>query len=196
MRTDLPVLRVKILTFALAVPLLLAGCTSGSILGNEETLTSEPATSDASPDSDAPFSRIRRAKLNVPCPAASVRKDTQTYVIYGRGKDVPENVKYQGSIRELAAECVRGNDGGVLVRIGVIGRVIAGPKGSAGAVKLPIRVAFVKDDEVIYSKLFQQELRLTDGQLSQPFSLVVDDIPHNSPSTGTGRVLVGFDSRK
>ena len=174
--------------------LLLAACTGGSMLSSEKADFEEQATADAAPDQ--PLTRLRKAKLNVPCPEAIIRADTHAYVVYGKGKEIPENVRYQGTIRELASNFVRAASGAVVVRVGLVGRVVAGPKGGAGDVKLPIRIAFVRDNEVLYSELHRPQVSLTSAQLTQPFTLLVEDIPHANPSAGAGQIYVGFDGRR
>ena len=174
--------------------LFLAACTGGSMLSSEKANFEEQATTDAA--TDQPLTRLRKAKLNVPCPAAVVRADTQAYVVYGKGKDVPENVRYQGTIRDLASNCALSDTGAVVVRVGIVGRVVAGPKGGAGEVSLPIRIAFLRDGELLYSELHRPQVSLTSTQLTQAFILLVEDIPHANPSAGAGQIYVGFDSRR
>ena len=84
--------------------------------------------------------------------------------IYERGHDNELGfVRQQASITKTARECqVAGNT--LAIKVGVAGRVVAGPKGGAGTVTLPIRVAVVKQVGGIgplYSNLFKVPVTVT-----------------------------------
>ena len=74
----------------------------------------------------------------------------------------------------------------------VAGKVVLGPKGKPGTITMPIRIAVVQGDEVIYSQLHRHKAEVaavgaTQYVLSDPNT----SIP--APTVRNVRILVGFD---
>ncbi len=82
---------------------------------------------------------------DAPCPEVKVRTGAATLMIGskpGEGEPAPLDVRYQGSIVNMARECHL-NAGLLTIKVGVEGRVITGPAGGPGTVNVPLRVAVV-----------------------------------------------------
>jgi hypothetical protein len=83
---------------------------------------------------------------NVPvltCPPVNIRAGASTYVVAAPGKQaVGNDVRFQATITKTARDCTRNGDQ-IMARIGIQGRVIAGPAGSPPSVEVPLRVAVV-----------------------------------------------------
>ncbi|MBP0574182.1 hypothetical protein J8J27_26120, partial [Mycobacterium tuberculosis] len=72
--------------------------------------------------------------------------------IYETGKTGPDAVRYQTSIQRVARDCDIVGDQ-IVVRVGIAGRVAAGPKGGSGTVQVPLRVVVTDGaGKPIYSK--------------------------------------------
>ncbi|WP_321342553.1 hypothetical protein [Breoghania sp.] len=129
------------------------------------------------------------------CPAIEVRADTYILKVYARGKqDDPEGLQYQGTIRKYARECNRIGENEMSIKVGVSGRVVAGPAPTKGPVVLPLRIAVTGDDnKVLASQLVPVEIGLAEAGGSAPWARVVEDI--RVPIEGTNRVYVGFDNK-
>jgi hypothetical protein len=129
------------------------------------------------------------------CPPVQIRGGTQAFVVYERGHDLePEFVRHQASITKTARECSRTADG-LAIKIGVGGRVVAGPKGGPGTVTMPIRVVVSKQSGgVLYSELFKVPVDIAPPDLGSDFSKVVDNVAVPvGPDDRDLIVFVGFD---
>ena len=84
------------------------------------------------------------------CPELRVLNGAELVRRYERGhEDDPNFVIWQASIGKTARECLYDLQGGLTLRIGVSGRVIAGPKGGPRRVTVPLRIAVVKYQEAV-----------------------------------------------
>ncbi len=133
------------------------------------------------------------------CPPVTVRAGAGTYAVAPPGKQpVGNDLRFQATISKMAREC--NLDGGVITaRIGIQGRVIAGPAGAPPSVQVPIRVAVVQggvSEKTIATKAYQTTVAMTEGG-SEPFTLVIEDLTYPAPSSGavgdTYVFYIGFD---
>ncbi|MEZ5841866.1 MAG: hypothetical protein R3D02_16090 [Hyphomicrobiales bacterium] len=133
------------------------------------------------------------------CPKVEIRNGTQTMSVYERGMDGdPQGVRYQASIQKTARECFY--SGGILtMKVGVAGRLLAGPKGIGGSVTAPLRIAVVKagdEGQVLYSQVHPIAANFSSAAPGVDFSKVDEGI--NVPAPGEGvsyKVYVGFDEK-
>jgi len=132
------------------------------------------------------------------CPPIIIRNGTENLAIYERGHDnEPAYVRYQASIGRTAREChTAGNT--LTVKVGIAGRVVAGPKGGAGSLTVPLRVVIVKQmggAKPLYSQLFKVPLTLTAPEFGTDFSQVFDQVTAAvGPDDRDLIIYVGFDS--
>src|SRR5258707_14394473 len=69
---------------------------------------------------------------------------------YEKGHDDDaKSIVWQASMGKTARECLYDQQGGLTVKVGLSGRVIAGPKGGAATVTVPLKVAVVKFQESV-----------------------------------------------
>jgi hypothetical protein len=132
------------------------------------------------------------------CPQVTVRAGASTYGVGATGKPaVGNDVRFQASITRMARECVR-NGGEITARIGIQGRVIAGPAGAPNTVEVPLRVAVVQGgvgEKVIASKAYRTTVEMSEGG-SVPFTFVAEDLSYPVPSAAVADsyiFYVGFD---
>ena len=95
---------------------------------------------------------------------------------------VGTDLRYQATISKTARECTV-NGGQITARIGIQGRVIAGPAGAPSTVQVPIRVAVVQggvSEKTIATKAYQTTVTMTEGG-SEPFTLVAEDLVYPAP---------------
>jgi hypothetical protein len=135
---------------------------------------------------------------DIDCPQVTVRAGASTFGVGATGKPaVGNDVRYQASITKMARECVR-NGGEITARIGIQGRVIAGPAGAPSTVEVPLRVAVVQGgvgEKVIASKAYRTTVEMPEGG-SVPFTFVAEDLSYPMPSAATADsyvFYVGFD---
>jgi hypothetical protein len=155
------------------------------------TSATTPASADASDGID-----IRRYLGPNYCPELRVVNGAELVRRYERGhEEDPKYVIWQASFGKTARECLYDAQGGLTLKIGVSGRVIAGPKGGpAATVAVPLKIAVVKHREkVLATEDFSQDVVLP-AQGSSVFTQVKQIVV---PSPGDDRdyvVYVGFDT--
>lgn len=131
------------------------------------------------------------------CPELRVRTGTEVARKYEAGHDgEPGFVVWQASIGKTARECLYDGQGGLTLKVGVSGRVAAGPKGGPGvAASLPLRIALVKYKEAILAN----ELLPLSIAIPPENSIVFNEVRElNVPSPGEARdfiLLIGFDEK-
>jgi hypothetical protein len=132
------------------------------------------------------------------CPPVAVRAGASTFAIAAPGKQpVGNDLRYQATIGRTARECTI-SGGQITARIGIQGRVIAGPAGAPSSVQIPLRVAVVQagvGEKVIATKAYQTTVSMSEDS-SVPFTLVADDLVYPAPSGAVGDSYVfyiGFD---
>ena len=132
------------------------------------------------------------------CPPVTVRAGASTYAVAPPGKQpVGNDLRFQATITKMARECSI-NGGVITARIGIQGRVIAGPAGAPSVIQVPIRVAVVQggvNEKTIATKAYQTSVNLTETG-SDPFTLVAEDLTYPAPPGAIGDsyiFYIGFD---
>jgi hypothetical protein len=190
---------------ALAAAALLAGC-GGTQFNNP--LSSAPPIQEDIPTIGDRFDQLFGGRgtvaettldgTEVDCPLVKVRAGASTYGVAPPGKQpVASELNFQATITRTARECRRAANGQISARIGVQGRVIAGPAGAPAEVEVPLRVAIVQtgvQERVITTKVFRTTVAMSEGGGS--FSVVGEDLIYNQPGHLTSDnfvFYVGFD---
>jgi len=189
------VLRVAGATAMVGIAATLAACSSDEGVAPADTIagqfirgTTEPAHN---PD-------LEKFKPIAYCPRVTIRPGTQTHLVTaGSSKSGEPDIRFQGTMTQTARECDTGT-GNLVMRVGVSGRVLSGPKGGSGHVSLPVRIVAVipktdsSEQEILYSKLHKVDVTLPEGQGSVPWAFIDNDI--NIKLDKRIKVYVGFDS--
>jgi hypothetical protein len=181
---------------------LLSGCGGGSMFG---------ASSDSSPSIGDRFGQLFGSRSQavgeapppavdneLSCPSVSIRAGASTYAVGAPGKPaVGNDLRYQATITRTARDCTL-SGGQIAARIGIQGRVIAGPAGNPATVEIPIRVAVVQggvQEKTIATKVYRTTVSMSEAN-SVPFSLVAEDMVYPVPPGATGDsyiFYIGFD---
>jgi hypothetical protein len=132
------------------------------------------------------------------CPDVKIRAGASTYAVAAPGKQpVGNDLKFQATITKTAREC-QINGGEITARIGIQGRIIAGPSGAPSSVQVPLRVAVVQggvSEKTIATKVYQTTVSMAESG-SEPFTLVADDLVYPAPPVALGDTYIfyiGFD---
>ena len=132
------------------------------------------------------------------CPQVTVRAGASTYAVGAGGKPAAGNdIRFQASISKMARECARSSVG-ITARIGIQGRVIAGPAGAPATVEVPLRIAVVQGgvgEKVIASKAYRTSVGMAEGG-SVPFTFIAEDLAYPVPAAAVADsyiFYVGFD---
>jgi hypothetical protein len=153
--------------------------------------------SDEQPATNAPAA-VPEDTGDLTCPPVTVRAGASTYAVAAPGKQpVGNDLRFQATISKMARECTV-NGGVITARIGIQGRVIAGPAGAPSSVQVPIRVAVVQGgvaEKTIATKAYQTTVTMTEGG-SEPFTMVAEDLTYPAPPGAVGDsyiFYIGFD---
>ena len=138
------------------------------------------------------------AEAEIDCPQVTVRSGASTYAVGASGKPAVGNeIRFQATISKMARECSRSSEG-ITARIGIQGRVIAGPAGAPATVEVPLRIAVVQGgigEKVIASKAYRTTVQMADGG-SVPFTFIAEDLTYPVPAAAVAEnyiFYVGFD---
>jgi hypothetical protein len=141
---------------------------------------------------------VPEGEPDLSCPPVSIRAGASTFAVAPPGKQpVGNDLRYQVTITRTARDCTR-TGGDITARIGIQGRVIAGPAGAPGSVEIPLRVAVVQggvQEKTIATKVYRTTVSMTEDG-SVPFSLVAEDLVYPAPPAAIGDsyiFYIGFD---
>jgi hypothetical protein len=161
-----------------------------SLFGGKSDEPTQAAPPTAAPGSELP--------PDLYCPPVQIRAGASTYAVAAPGKEaVGNDLRFQATITKTARECDY-TAGQITARIGIQGRVIAGPAGAPASVQVPMRVAVVQggvSEKTIATKAYQTTVNMTESG-SEPFTLVVEGLVYPAPSGEVGDSYVfyiGFD---
>jgi hypothetical protein len=131
------------------------------------------------------------------CPQITVRTGASTWQLPGGARATA--VRYQGTLGQLARECAILGDT-MTIKVGVEGRVLVGPRGGAGTVEVPLRIALVHEGpqpRSVWTKFYSVKVNVAPGTSQAVFAQVEDDLTFQLPINRTDLqsyiVYVGFD---
>ena len=183
------------ISLAMGCGMLASPASSQSITDRFKSLfggKSEEAPAPGAPPAAA------EAPSDLSCPPVSIRAGASTYQVAAPGKQaVGNDLRFQVTITRTARDCSY-NSGEITARIGIQGRVIAGPAGAPSTVDIPIRVAVVQSgiqEKTIATKAYRTSVAMSEDG-SVPFTLVAEDLVYPAPSGAVGDsyiFYIGFD---
>jgi hypothetical protein len=194
--------RMTGLAGVLAAAMALAGCnTSGGMFGSGAT--PQPAGAQTTPAVGSPVHTALFGQPVTPqvadvdprlCPRIEVRDGSN---LWRQGGEGPTELRYQATVTDLAREC-RIDGSTMTIRVGIEGRVLVGPKGDAGRVTLPIRIAVTRGlSQPVWTRLYQVPIEIPAGSPNVTFTQVEDAVQFPLPEPAelaTYIVFVGFDT--
>jgi hypothetical protein len=196
---------------ALTLASLSAGCSADRILGTSSDQASSASASASSPSMTSRVAEFFSAKpqsvtptsaessegAGPGCPPMDVRVGASTMTVPPGSADA-FSLKYQGTIGEMAREC-KVSGGTMHMKVGIQGRVLVGPAGTAGKIDLPLRYAVVKEGptpQTVASKYYKIPVTIADGQPNVPFVHIDENVSFPMPADqdiDAYVVYVGFD---
>jgi hypothetical protein len=187
--------RVTSLSLLLLSGTFVAGASAQSFTDKLKGLFGGGSKSD---EQQPPVIDPSESQPDLDCPQVAIRAGASTFAVAAPGQQAVGNaVRYQATITKMARECTK-RGGEITARIGIQGRVIAGPSGAPPSVEVPIRVAVVLGgigEKVIATKAFKTTVTMGEDE-SVPFTLVADDLayPIPPPNVADNYIFyVGFD---
>ena len=192
----------RVIRLAIAATVTIGlGCTALATVASAQSLSDRFKSlfgggKSEEPAAQAPVEAVEETDLT--CPPVTVRAGASTFAVAVPGKQpVGNDLRYQATISKTARECSI-SAGQITARIGIQGRVIAGPAGAPSSVQVPIRVAVVQGgigEKTIATKAYQTTVSMSEDS-SVPFTLVADDLVYPAPPGAVGDsyiFYVGFD---
>jgi hypothetical protein len=201
-------MKTRILT-SLALALLVSACQStktapvdlgvGDAAGTQTDVVAQGTVAAANPgtsivDTVTEPGRITDVELRAYCPKVDLREGTAFYRTYEKGgkeTEDPSLVIYQAALADTSRDCKYAN-GTLTMTVAAAGRVVPGPKGKAGTITMPIRVAVTRGDEVLYSKLSTQEVQIAETGATQ-FVFKDTEVSFPQPTSRNINVFIGYD---
>lgn len=172
------------LSFPVLTTLLLAGCTAVSSLNPISRKPVVDLSEFASSSSDY-------------CPKIELRQGTESFSVYEPGFEGDrKKLVHQARIENTARECNIA-DGQLQMRIGINGRVLAGPSSaSSSTLSVPVRIAVVKFQEaVLYSQIHPVSVQISEFDRTPDFVSVVNvTVPYPAEERDF-IIYVGFDRK-
>jgi hypothetical protein len=194
-RTAARIALLAAISFAMSGGMLAAPASAQSITDRFKGLFG--GKSEEAPAPGAPPA-AEEAPSGLSCPPVTIRAGASTYQVGAPGKPaVGNDLRFQVTITRTARECSY-TGGAITARIGIQGRVIAGPAGAPATVDIPMRVAVVQSgiqEKTIATKAYRTSVTMTEDG-SVPFTLVAEDLVYPAPSGADGDsyiFYIGFD---
>lgn len=189
-----------IICLAAGLPIVLAGCSSGpgeradpgDTLGNLFAFNSTRAP-PMPPQAQAQATSSAR----LICPVVDVREGGAAHRVYS-GKGTGSNdVRYQFSVGETARECSREGEQ-IILKVGVEGKVLLGPAGSASSFSVPVFIGVRRDsdNQMLVSKVYQVAASIAPGTAHTTFSVVSEPlaVPYTRDNANEDySIYVGFE---
>lgn len=170
--------------FSLLVGVLLLSACSSSGSGDGESFLKTALNGPASAEREEP------QVVQGTCPPVGLREGTAFYRTYSGGDGDAANIVHQASIADVTRQCTL-SGGELVVNVVAGGRLITGPKGSPGAVEMPIRVVAMRGDQVLYSELTNYSTTMDSS--SDQFLFDAPDVRLPADTAEDVRMFVGFD---
>ncbi len=147
-----------------ACALLLSGCnsTTGSTIGNLIAFNS----------TTPPPVVTQVIENKVECPQVDVLEGGAAMQIGSGG-----GLRHQFALGDTSRECAVINNQ-IVIRVGVSGRVLAGPAGGPGTFSVPVRVGIRResDQKILTSKVYNVPATIPAGSANTTFTLVSDPL--------------------
>jgi len=172
----------------------LAGCSMGNMFGGGGSSGTQLANAAPNQQQLAQAAPSALPAIATQCPPIKVRPGSETLFSYAGQAGNPANLNWQAVLEKQSRNCVVSN-GLITVKMGVVGRVVLGPKGSVTSVNLPVRFAVERNGSAIFSEKYSIPVGITPPNQSEEFVKVVENV--QIPYVGGEDLViwVGFDPR-
>ena len=182
--------------------LLLAGC-GGGVGGGSDVGPLGSGNSDgqgnfgSSMQTTTVAASAQQDDSSLACPKVEVRGGAAAWQITDK---TDGGLRYQATLGRFSREC-RFTSPEMTMRIGIQGRVLMGPKGAAGLVNVPIRLAVVEEGPApkpVWTRLYMVPVTIGAEVMQVDFSMVAEEPSFPKPDAATLEryvVYVGFDSQ-
>ncbi|MEX0409040.1 hypothetical protein ABGN05_25695 [Aquibium sp. LZ166] len=145
------------------------------------------------PQDTAQQEKYNADELRAYCPRVTLQSGTAFYNSFEKGAEGDrDRIVYQASISEVTRSCSYGA-GTMTITVAAAGKVVPGPVAKDGTITMPIRVAVVRGEEVLYSKLHQYQTAIAAVSPATQFVFTDPNATIPTPDGHNIQVLIGFD---
>ena len=136
--------------------------------------------------------------IHLTCPQIEVQDGTSSVRVFNGADQSSANLRYQFSLDNVARDCQLAN-GQLAIKVGVAGRVLAGPAGAPSSFTVPVRVVIsaAKATSSLRFRSFIASPRPfppANRQPTSPSSRIRSSVPYvHEDADDDYTVLVGFD---
>jgi hypothetical protein len=138
-------------------------------------------------DLTSPFKRLFRStppKLppvpvdtSIDCPKVDIIYGAAAMRVYAPGASADSGaLRHQISIIDVASECTATPDGGIVAKIGLAGRALLGPVGSAGTVTAPVTLLVKRGETVVARRVRTVSVAIPPSGQQGAFTFVEEGI--------------------
>jgi hypothetical protein len=160
--------------------------------GQQVAAVSAEPVPGTNPNAKSSLANVRN-ELTDYCPAVRIRAGTESLRFFkGKDKSKSDNLRYQATLTRVARECAYVGQN-LEIKVGALGRVITGPAGGPGTIKMPIRVAVQQGGCSRHFELHQTQATIGSGTANSSFEFVDEKIVIPAPTSTNVRVFLGFD---
>ena len=137
--------------------------------------------------------KVAASELLAYCPKVVLRDGTAFFNTYAKGGDGdPAKLLYQASIADVSRSCTHAG-GTLTMNVAVAGKIVPGPADSLGTITMPIRIAAMRGEEVLYSQLHQYKVSVGDASAATQFVFSDPNVNMPNPEQADITVYAGFD---
>jgi hypothetical protein len=173
-----------------ALTVALAGCGDTSV--GSSFMNWMPGSKPA-PDAAVDTKDVSKFAARPTCPNAEIRFGTESANIYAGKYGDEAALKYQINVQRVARDCDEVGPN-VVARVGAAGLVVGGPKGAPGKVDVPVRIAAVNGDKVLFSTLKVVSVSVDAPDFNGSWSLV-EQVNIPSDISADTIIYVGLDDK-
>jgi hypothetical protein len=180
-----------------AAGVLLAACSSSGGGGSSSSFWETIKTGGTPKSSNEDLAQSYFGQSTY-CPPVQIRGGTEALPVYEKGHEGDAAfIKYQASLGKTAREC-HNTGTNYTIKIGAAGRVVAGPKGSAQTITVPIRIAIAHQfGATLFSELYKVPVTLAPPDYGADFTQVADQVNVQiGPEDRDLIIFIGFDEGK
>jgi hypothetical protein len=181
----------------LALGVAVAGCSS---ISSSTSSVSDRFTSlfGSSAAGNQP-TKVSGPDPELDCPTIDIRQGASTVQVNATGSGAEAGtLRYQLTFTRAARECaVVGPT--MSIKVGVQGRIILGPAGTAGSVEVPLRLAVVREGiepKTVWTKFYKLPVVIQPGETGTLFTYVEEGLSFPTPSRDdlySYVIYIGFD---
>lgn len=173
------------------------GCASPNSGSTASTITNVIMFQSTTPPPPVPVADQPRAGGAPPqeefCPAVTIEPDAASIRAYSGGVGDSGALRNQISITNTARECIApASGGGFTLKLGVEGRVLIGPAGSAGNYQANLRIVVKRGDKVVANRTVRVGASVAAGNPGADFIHVEEGIVV-PPGSAEPEILIGLD---